>query len=206
MRIRALECVAQAFTPGQLPASGLPEIAVFGRSNVGKSALLGAMMGRSRLARVGSTPGKTRGIFFYRVNDDLLLADLPGYGYSRAPRDSRSSWRPLLEAYLDRGNGPALALRLLDIRHPPTADDLMVGKILSGRRIPSLIVATKCDKFSRGALPRALASLARALGMQAGSLIPFSTRQGPVPAQVLWSHIEDRLADRLLQREQGERP
>jgi GTP-binding protein len=206
MRIRSLECVAQAFTPGQLPASGLPEVAVFGRSNVGKSSLLGALMGRSRMARISSTPGKTRGIFIYLVNGVLLLADLPGYGFSRAPRDETSTWRPLLEAYLDRGDGPALALRLLDVRHPPTAADLLVGSILSQRDIPSLIVATKTDKFSRGALPRALASLARSLSVPVEAIVPFSVKQGADPVRILWSRVDERLAGRRMRRTQGVRP
>ncbi len=192
MKIRSAELLHSAFNPGQLPPLRFPEVAVFGRSNVGKSSLLGALLGRKGMARVSSTPGKTQGIFFYIVNGELVLADLPGYGFSRAPREVKALWRPLVEAYLDRG--PALALHLVDIRHSPSEDDCDVHRMLSGRGVPTLTVATKSDKLTRGAAASALPDLARSLAEPPDSIVSFSVHQGGRPAQELWDRIRGALA------------
>jgi GTP-binding protein len=139
MNVHTARLLDQAFTPNQIPNLPYPQVAVLGRSNVGKSSLLATMMRRKKLVKVSSRPGKTRGIFFYLVNDALILVDLPGYGFSRAPKAVSSQWRSLIEAYLDSASGPSLALHLIDIRHPPTRDDVTVHGILTGRGIPSIV-------------------------------------------------------------------
>ncbi len=189
MKIRSAELHDQAFTPGQIPSPDLPQVAVFGRSNVGKSSLLAAMMQRRKLVKVSSTPGKTRGIFYYRVNDRLLLVDLPGYGFSKAPKVMADQWQTLVQAYLDTAPGPALALHLVDVRHPPSKDDLTVRGILQERDIPLLVVATKADKLSRAQRLRTLKVIARDLGVQEASLIPVSIKDPAIPVSALWEAL-----------------
>jgi len=189
MKILSADLADQAFTVAQIPSLDLPQIAVFGRSNVGKSSLLGAMMGRRKLVRVSSTPGKTRGIFFYRVNEEILLVDLPGYGFSKAPKTEAGKWKSLVEAYLDSPSGPALALRLIDIRHPPTRDDLTVGTILSERGIPFLVVATKADKLSRARRLEAVAAIARTLKVSPQRVVPASVKDPSIPIDAVWDSL-----------------
>jgi GTP-binding protein len=189
MKIISAQLHDQAFTPEQIPEPELPQVAVFGRSNVGKSSLLAAMMKRKKLVKVSSTPGKTRAIFYYNVNDTLLLVDLPGYGFSKAPKVMAAQWQSLVEAYLDAPAGPALAMHLIDIRHPPTADDQAVREILMQRQIPILIVATKGDKLSRSRRLKSVQVISRDMDVDQRAVIPVSAKDTSLPAEVLWEHI-----------------
>ena len=127
-----------------------------GRSNVGKSSLLNALLGRRNLARTGSTPGRTRQVNFYRVNDACLFVDLPGYGFARVPLSMRAGWRSLVEAYFRRPAPARLAILLIDARHPLTEMDREMIEWLESRRMPFLLAATKSDKLSRSELEQAL--------------------------------------------------
>ena len=193
MKITSAELYGQAFTPDQIPEPDIPQIAVFGRSNVGKSSLLAAMMQRKKLVKVSSTPGKTRAIFYYVVNDRFLLVDLPGYGFSKAPRAVASQWQSLVEAYLDSSPGPAVALHLIDIRHTPTADDLAVRQILRQRGIPTFTVATKGDKLSRARRLKSVKVIAGALDVDKSTVIPVSVKDVSIPAQALWEVVLDNI-------------
>ena len=186
MKIRSAELKDQAFTPSQIPILDLPQIAVFGRSNVGKSSLLAAMMGRRKLVRVSSTPGKTRGIFFYSVNGQFLLVDLPGYGFYKAPKSEAKKWQSLIEAYLDSPSGPSLALHLIDIRHPPTREDLVVSAILSERGIPVVVVATKADKLSRARRIDSVNTISKALGISSRRIVPASVKDPAISVTGIW--------------------
>lgn len=189
MKIKSAQLHDQAFTPEQIPRPELPQIAVFGRSNVGKSSLLAAMMQRKKLVKVSSTPGKTRAIFYYKVNERLLLVDLPGYGFSKAPKTMAAQWQSLIEAYLDTPPGPALAIHLIDIRHPPTSDDRKVRAILKQRQIPILVVATKGDKLSKSRRLKSVQIIAKDLGVEARTVIPVSVKDAALPAESLWESI-----------------
>ena len=194
MKIRSAELHDQAFTPGQIPPDlELPQVAVFGRSNVGKSSLLATMMKRKKLVKVSSKPGKTRGIFFYVINEQLLLVDMPGYGFSKAPKVMANQWQALVETYLDSNPGPALALHLIDIRHPPTWDDIDVNGILAEREIPALIVATKGDKLSRSRRIKSLDVIARDLGVPRHQVIPTSAKDSSIAADPVWDAIVEFL-------------
>jgi GTP-binding protein len=195
MKIISAQLHDQAFTPDQIPEPDLPQVAVFGRSNVGKSSLLAAMMQRKKLVKVSSTPGKTRAIFYYRVNDLLLLVDLPGYGFSKAPKAMAAQWQSLVEAYLDAPPGPSLAMHLIDIRHPPTTDDLAVREILRQRQIPILVVATKGDKLSRSRRMKSVQTIARDLGVDSRTVIPFSVKESSLSAEPLWDAIIKRIGN-----------
>ncbi len=189
MKISSAELKGQAFTPAQIPTFDLPQIAVFGRSNVGKSSLLAAMMGRRKLVKVSSTPGKTRGIFFYLVNGQFLLVDLPGYGFSKAPKSEAKNWQTLVEAYLNSPSGPSLALHLVDIRHIPTKEDLIVSTILSERKIPLVVVATKGDKLSRARRLDSVAVISKALGVPAEKIVPASVKNPSIPVTDIWEAV-----------------
>ena len=189
MKIISAQLYDQAFTPEQIPEPELPQVAVFGRSNVGKSSLLAALMRRKKLVKVSSTPGKTRAIFYYNVNEQLLLVDLPGYGFSKAPKSMAVQWQSLVEAYLDAPPGPALAMHLIDIRHPPTADDLAVREILKEVQIPIMIVATKGDKLSRSRRMKSVQVIAKDLGVTPGEVVPVSIKDQTLPAEIIWEHI-----------------
>lgn len=132
----------------QLQPSTLPEIALCGRSNVGKSSLINRLLSRKSLARTSATPGKTATINFYRV-DALRLVDLPGYGYARVSAQEKERWGRLIEGYFAADRDLRLALQLVDMRHPPTADDRQMMAYLAESEIPFLIVLTKADKLKK---------------------------------------------------------
>jgi GTP-binding protein len=193
MKIISAELLDQAFAPAQIADHPYPQIAMVGRSNVGKSSLLATMMNRRKLVKISSKPGKTRGIFYYLVNSEYLLVDLPGYGFSKAPKVMAEGWRTLMETYLDGEPGPALALHLIDIRHPPTRDDRMVSEILAGREIPTVVVATKADKLSRSQRMRSLGVISRDLGVAVNDIVPTSAKDTNISVGSLWEIVQNRL-------------
>jgi len=205
MKIISAQLHDQAFTPEQIPEPDLPQIAVFGRSNVGKSSLLAGMMRRKKLVKVSSKPGKTRAIFYYRVNDILLLVDLPGYGFSKAPKAMAAQWQSLVEAYLDKPPGPTLAMHLIDIRHPPTTDDIAVREILKERQIPILVVATKGDKLSRSKRLRSVQIIAKDLDVSPKTIVPVSIKDASLPTEALWEPILSYIDDEEISEGIGDR-
>ncbi|MGQ0643281.1 MAG: ribosome biogenesis GTP-binding protein YihA/YsxC [Gemmatimonadaceae bacterium] len=160
------------------PATQLPEVAFAGRSNVGKSSLLNALVRRNALARVSRTPGRTREINFFQVNGEFILVDLPGYGYARASKAARAGWRPLIAGYL--GDTPTLRglVMLLDVRRDLTPDDEQMLAFLAERGLPVLIVVTKIDKLSPRAVDGRVAELTAALGLAPDQVVPFSAVTG----------------------------
>ncbi|MGI8498291.1 MAG: ribosome biogenesis GTP-binding protein YihA/YsxC [Gemmatimonadaceae bacterium] len=163
---------------GWRPSSGLPEIAFSGRSNVGKSSLLNRLVRRRALARVSQTPGKTREINFFRINDAFTLVDLPGYGYARVSKDRRELWKPLIEGYLQRSPELRGVVELVDARHPPSTDDVQMLDFLSELGVPTIVVATKVDKLPRKERDRRIGEIARELAVEDEQLLPFSAVSG----------------------------
>ena len=163
---------------GWRPETKLPEVAFAGRSNVGKSSLINALVRRKKFARVSNTPGRTREINFFQVNDQFVLADLPGYGYARISKERRAAWRPLIEGYL-RGS-PTLrgVVQLLDARHAPSDDDLQMLEYLADVGTPTIIVATKIDKLPKTGRATRIEELAGEAGVELEQLIPFSAVSG----------------------------
>ena len=163
---------------GWRPEATLPEVAFSGRSNVGKSSLINALVRRKALARVSKTPGRTREIHFFGVNDTFTLVDLPGYGYAKISKDRQAEWRPLIEGYL-RG-APTLRgiVQLLDVRRDPTEDDLLMFDLLAEIGLPTLVCVTKVDKLSKGAAAKQVQSLALRLGLDPAQVISFSAVTG----------------------------
>ena len=164
--------------PTWRPATSLPQVAFAGRSNVGKSSLLNALVRRNAIARVSKTPGRTREINFFEVNGDFVLADLPGYGYARASKTDREAWQPLIEGYLrDTSTLRGLVL-LLDVRRDPTADDERMLAFLGDRGLPVLVVVTKIDKLTPRSVEGRVAELTTALGLEPEQVLPFSAKTG----------------------------
>jgi GTP-binding protein len=163
---------------GWRPESTHPEIAFAGRSNVGKSSLINTLVRRRKAARVSHTPGRTREIHFFAVNDLFTLVDLPGYGYARISKERRAEWKPLIEGYLT--DTPALrgVVQLLDARRDPTVDDLDMLDFLAELGVPTIVVATKVDKLKTADRAVRLADLAKHAGMSEDQVVPFSAVTG----------------------------
>lgn len=150
MKIKSAVHVITAVKPNQYPEAYLPEVAFAGRSNVGKSSMINVLTNRKRLAYVGATPGKTRQINFFSINDELRLVDLPGYGFAKVSKSERKSWGALANTYLHSRKCLKLVVHLLDIRHKPTEQDIEMTEWLKSSGIPYAVCAAKSDKISRG--------------------------------------------------------
>ncbi|XID93591.1 ribosome biogenesis GTP-binding protein YihA/YsxC [Paenibacillaceae bacterium WGS1546] len=189
MKIKQSEFVISAVGPGQYPAEGLPEVALAGRSNVGKSSLINRMLLRRNLARTSQQPGKTQTLNYYRINGELFFVDFPGYGYARVSKSEREAWGRMIEKYL-RGREPLkLVLQLVDVRHPPSADDVRMYEWLAHYGIPMIVVATKADKISRSQWQKHMKVIRQSLGMPGHvPLVLFSSVTGQ-GREELWSMI-----------------
>lgn len=163
---------------GWRPDTELPEIAFAGRSNVGKSSLLNRLMRRKAFARVSTTPGRTREIHLFNVNNTFILADLPGYGYARISKARKAEWQPLIEGFL--AGSPMLrgVVLLLDIRRDPSDDDRTMLDFLSELGVPTIIAATKVDKLRSAEVAPRLSELAATVGVDADQIVPFSATTG----------------------------
>jgi GTP-binding protein len=181
MKISNVTLEAVAVAPAGYPQSGLPEIAFVGRSNVGKSSMINALIGRKSLARVSKQPGKTRTINFYNVENALYFVDLPGYGYAKAPKHEMAKWGEMIEAYLKKREQLKCIVQLLDIRHPPSALDLQMHDWLRHYGFKMIFVLTKLDKIKRSQVERHIKIIRAALNLGADDVfLPFSseTKQG----------------------------
>jgi len=150
--IKWSEYVTSAVSPEGYPNSDLPEIAVVGRSNVGKSSIINFLLNRKNLARVGEIPGKTRQINFFNAENKLMLVDLPGYGYARVSKTEKERWRKTIESYLLGRTQLRLIIMVLDIRHKPTEDDKLMYNWICTMGKPHIVLANKSDKISRAYL------------------------------------------------------
>jgi GTP-binding protein len=170
---------------GWRPDSALPEVAFAGRSNVGKSSLLNALVRRKSFARVSRTPGRTREINFFRINNGFVLVDLPGYGYARISKEKKAEWRPMIESYLRRTTQLRGIVLLLDIRREPSEDDRAMLDFLAEVEVPTIVALTKTDKLSKAGAQARAGEIARALALQADQIIPFSAHTGEGRVELL---------------------
>ena len=173
-----------------LPQNTKPEIAFAGKSNVGKSSLINALMNRKSYARISATPGKTQTINFYNINEEMYLVDLPGYGYAKVLEEEKQKWGQLIEKYLHGSSQLRAVFLLIDIRHDPSANDKMMYDWVVAQGYQPIIIATKLDKIKRSQIDKHLKMLRTGLGLVPGTrIIPFSamTKQG---RDEIWELVE----------------
>lgn len=175
----------------RLPKTEKPEVAFAGKSNVGKSSLINALMNRKSLARTSAQPGKTQTINFYNVNDSLYLVDLPGYGYARVSKEEKEKWGKLIERYLHTSKQLKTVFLLVDIRHAPGENDRIMYDWICRNGYQPVVIATKADKIKKSQLQKQIKILREGLSVKPGTkLIPFSaqTKQG---REEIWNEIEE---------------
>ncbi len=177
---------------GNFPGRGLPQLAVCGRSNVGKSSLINKLCRQKNLAKTSGTPGKTRLINVFLIDKAFHLIDLPGYGYARVSKREQESWGKMMTRYFDEAKELKLALHLVDIRHEPSKQDLEMNAFLYQTGLPFQVVATKADKLSRAQRQRHLLPIARALAVQPWQIIVSSSQTGE-GRDALIQTIEEKL-------------
>lgn len=185
MKVESAVFELSAALPSQLPPDTLPEIALSGRSNVGKSSLINRLLRRKALARTSATPGKTATINFYRL-DTLRLVDLPGYGYAKVSDSEKKRWNGLIRGYLGADRDLRLVLQLLDMRHPPSADDRLMIDFLIESELPFVLVLTKADKLGPTEKTRRLEAFQTTFAAYEGlHMQPFSAVSGEGAAELL---------------------
>lgn len=193
MKIQSATFITSMAAYHEEPPITLPQLAVVGRSNVGKSSLINALCQRKNLCKTSSTPGKTRLINVFCINDTFHLVDLPGYGFAKVNRAEKARWGAMMEAYFRESTLLKHALQLVDIRHEPTADDVAMAAFYRSLGIPFTVVATKADKISRAARMKHLAPICRAMQRQPWEIIPFSAADSTGREELL-QHIETIMA------------
>ena len=179
----------------KLPENDKPEIAFAGKSNVGKSSLINALMNRKSYARISATPGKTQTINFYNINDEMYLVDLPGYGYAKVSQQEKEKWGKMIERYLHSSKQLRAVFLLIDIRHEPSANDKMMYDWVVSQGYNPIIIATKQDKLKRSQIDKHVRMLRQGLKLVPGTrIIPFSsvTKQG---RDEIWEFVETELLD-----------
>ena len=181
MNTHNAEIVLSAVSKAQYPQDDMPEIALAGRSNVGKSSFINTLLGRKNLARTSSKPGKTQQLNFYNIDDKLRFVDVPGYGYAKVSKTERAKWGKMIEEYLTSRVNLRAVVSLVDLRHDPSADDVQMYEFLKYYEIPVIVVATKADKIPRGKWNKHESAIKKKLQFEANDrFIIFSseTRQG----------------------------
>ena len=171
MRITKSELECVAVKPAQYPPMDLPEIAFVGRSNVGKSSLLNYLTGRKSLARVSGSPGKTRTINFYRINDAFRIVDLPGYGYAKVSREITKDWDKMMGDFFEKRESLKRVVQLVDIRHEPTAQDVEMYDFLREYGLSGIICATKADKVSGNQKQNSISAIKKKLKLTSDDII-----------------------------------
>jgi len=192
--IKSAEFVTSLADYGDFPGRGLPQIAVAGKSNVGKSTLINRLCRRSKLARTSATPGKTRLLNIFLLNGAFHLVDLPGYGFAKVDKREKQRWGAMMQDYFAKAEELRHVLCLVDIRHEPTEDDRTMNRFLREMEIPFTVIATKADKISRGARSKQLAPICRALSVQPWEIICFSGEDGAGRDQLL-ARLEEVLKE-----------
>ena len=189
MKIRSSEIVVSAIRKEQYPAEGLPEIALVGRSNVGKSSATNALLNRRNFARTSQTPGKTRTINFYKINNEFYFVDLPGYGYAKVSKSEKDKWGVIMERYLQDRQELCAIFLLVDIRHEPTNDDVMMYEWIKHFGYNCVVIATKADKISRGQYQKHISIIRKKLQLeQDEKVIPLSSSK-KTGVEDVWNEI-----------------
>ena len=189
IKIRSSEIVVSAIRKEQYPAEGLPEIALVGRSNVGKSSATNALLNRRNFARTSQTPGKTRTINFYKINNEFYFVDLPGYGYAKVSKSEKDKWGVIMERYLQDRQELCAIFLLVDIRHEPTNDDVMMYEWIKHFGYNCVVIATKADKISRGQYQKHISIIRKKLQLEKDEkVIPLSSSK-KTGVEDVWNEI-----------------
>ena len=189
MKIRSSEIVVSAIRKEQYPAEGLPEIALVGRSNVGKSSATNTLLNRRNFARTSQTPGKTRTINFYKINNEFYFVDLPGYGYAKVSKSEKDKWGVIMERYLQDRQELCAIFLLVDIRHEPTNDDVMMYEWIKHFGYNCVVIATKADKISRGQYQKHISIIRKKLQLEKDEkVIPLSSSK-KTGVEDVWNEI-----------------
>lgn len=190
MKVNNAEIVISAVKPEQYPDDQLPEFALAGRSNVGKSSFINKMINRKSLARTSSKPGKTQTLNFYIIEEALYFVDVPGYGYAKVSKKEREAWGKMIETYLTERKQLKAVLLIVDIRHEPTEDDILMYDFLKYYDIPCIVIATKVDKIPRGKWQKHLKRTKEILDFDPNDeIVLFSSETGEGKDQT-WAIIE----------------
>lgn len=184
-----VDILISAVKPDQYPDSGLPEVALSGRSNVGKSTFINSMIGRKNMARTSQQPGKTQTLNFFDIDHQLIFVDVPGYGYAKVSKKQREAFGKMIETYITQREALKLVIQLVDLRHPPTEDDVLMYDFLKYYEIPTLIIATKEDKIPKGKVQKHIKKIKEKLEVEKGDqIISYSSLQ-KTKQHVIWEAI-----------------
>jgi len=205
MKISTAAFIASAVAPEQYPRQPLPEVAFAGRSNVGKSSLINTLVHRKHLVKTSATPGKTRAINFFMVNQRFLLVDLPGYGYAKVPREIQASWRPMVETYLQQRHTLRAVVHIVDLRHAPTVQDQQLRAWLLHQDITIITVATKADQVTRSQRALHLQGIRQGLALPTVEPIWLFSAQNHEGRLQLWGCLEAFLTP-VVHTQQGAAP
>lgn len=193
MKVHNAEIIISAVQPEQYPKTNLPEIALAGRSNVGKSSFINTLINRKGLARTSGKPGKTQTLNFYLIEEALHFVDVPGYGYAKVSKTERAKWGKMIETYITEREQLQAVVSLVDMRHDPTTDDIQMYEFLKYYNIPVIVVATKCDKIKKNQWNKHESAIKKKLNFDpTDDFIVFSseTKEGKDKA---WAAIEKYL-------------
>ena len=178
-----------AVGPKQYPKGDLPEIVLVGKSNVGKSSFINTMINRKNLARTSNTPGKTRQINFYNIDEKFYFVDLPGYGYSKMSKQEKVTSGKYIEEYLQKRNNITLVILLLDIRHKPTSDDMLMYDYILRSNLPFMVVTNKADKIAITKVDNEVERIKEILGISYSTILPFSAER-KIYTEKVWEEID----------------
>ncbi|PTI70780.1 ribosome biogenesis GTP-binding protein YihA/YsxC [Staphylococcus succinus] len=184
-----IELLISAVKPEQYPETGLSEVGLSGRSNVGKSTFINSMIGRKNIARTSQQPGKTQTLNFYNIDNQLVFVDVPGYGYAKVSKKQREAFGKMIEKYISSRESLKLVIQLVDLRHNPSEDDILMYNYLKYFEIPTLVVATKEDKIPKGKVQKHLANIQQKLEMEPEDEIVSYSSVKNNKQQLIWDMI-----------------
>ncbi|MFZ4450571.1 ribosome biogenesis GTP-binding protein YihA/YsxC [Salibacterium aidingense] len=179
MKVNEADLIISAVKPEQYPKTGLPEIALAGRSNVGKSSFINTLVTRKNLARTSGKPGKTQTLNFYNIEERFVFVDVPGYGYAKVSKSERAAWGEMMETYFSNRENLQGVVLIIDVRHAPSKEDVQMYAYLKHFELPILVIATKADKVSKNKRPRHVKQVKETLGMEkTDDIVLFSAETG----------------------------
>ncbi|EUJ33255.1 GTP-binding protein YsxC [Listeria floridensis FSL S10-1187] len=195
MQVHNVELVISAVWQEQYPEGDLPEFALAGRSNVGKSSFINKMIGRKSMARISQKPGKTQTLNFYKIEEMLYFVDVPGYGFAKVSKKEREKWGEMIETYITSREQLRAVVQIIDLRHKPTADDVMMYEFLKYYQIPVVVVATKADKIPRSKWHKNAKVVKETLDFDPeDDFVMFSSETG-MGKEEAWSFLEAKLGE-----------